>query len=127
MVVTRSGSEAKLEKNLRRRRANIFLAFFFVAATLLTMWSEANNFLFFLDELGVLFSSIIILIVLVAAWNKKSPRDILNQNNIVLILFVIALIFKIYGFIIEAASPPGFGDEEPVLIALIVAIANRFI
>lgn len=50
-----------------------------------------------------------------------------KQNNIFLVLCVIALIFKLFVFTQEASDPADFGDEIPVAIGLILVILNRFV
>jgi hypothetical protein len=40
---------------------------------------------------------------------------------------VIALLFKIYGIVVESGHPDDFGDEIPGLLILVITILNRFV
>ena len=49
------------------------------------------------------------------------------RDNIFTALFVVALVFKLYGTMAEMGDPSDFGDEIPLLIAFVLTIANRFV
>lgn len=70
----------------------------------------------------------IITLILIAVWrNKQSLVELRKQHNGFTVLFVIALVFKLYAFTVEANDPMNFGNEIPVLIFLILTIVNRFV
>jgi hypothetical protein len=50
-----------------------------------------------------------------------------RKNNIFTALFVVALVFKLYGTMDEMGDPSDFGDEIPLLIAFVLTNANRFV
>ena len=63
-----------------------------------------------------------------ALWrNKLSLTDLRKQNNILTALFVVALLFKMYGAVAEMGEASDFGDEIPLLIAFVLTIASRFV
>jgi len=39
--------------------------------------------------------------------------ELRSQHNVIAVLFVIALLFKIYGIVVESGHPDDFGDEIP--------------
>ena len=88
---------------------------------------ESDNFMFALDDYALVGLSILAL-VLVGVWrSRRSLSELRSQNNIIVVLFVIALLFKIYGVVVESGHPDDFGDEIPGLLILIVTVLNRFV
>jgi hypothetical protein len=80
-----------------------------------------------LDEYAIVTLAIIVLI-LIAVWRKKaSLQELRKQHNIIAVIFVVALIFKLYAITAEMGDPADFGDEIQVLITLILALLNRFL
>lgn len=77
------------------------------------------------DDIAIAILSLIAVIYLIISWKRVSLKGLLRQNNNLFILFVIVLIVQIIGIIIEAGTAD-FGDEIPVLIGIIITLANRF-
>lgn len=70
----------------------------------------------------------VIALILIVVWRKKhSLAELKKQHNILTILFVVAVIFKLYAFPVEMNDPEDFGNEIPVLILLILTLLNRFL
>ncbi len=122
-----SAIEGKNEKNLTRRRVFLFFAITFVVISLATMWDEVSNLYYFIDELGLLIGSLIIVIIFAAMWNKTSDKDLEKQLDSALFITTIMIILKMYGYIIELHNPIALGDEIPVLIGVIIMLFSRFI
>lgn len=120
-------SDKLVVRELGRRRVFFYVSAFLALALGGLIPEEADIFLHALDEYAIVTLSIISIILLVAWRNKQSLSELKKQNNIILVLFVIALIFKLYAFTVEANDPMDFGDEIPVAIGLILVIANRFV
>lgn len=124
-----SVNEDKLvARELGKRRVFVFFA---VAIALVfavdAIVVESDNFMFALDDYGLVGLSILAL-VLVGVWrSRRSLSELRSQNNIIVVLFVIALLFKIYGIVNESGHPDDFGDEIPGLLILIVTVLNRFV
>lgn len=119
--------ERALRRELGRRRVFFYVSLFLALALGGLIPGEADMFLHALDEYAIVTLSIIALALLIAWRNKQSLAALKKQNNIVLVLFVIALIFKLYAFTVEANDPADFGDEIPVAIGLILVLLNRFV
>lgn len=122
-----SANDKSLKRELGRRRVFFFVAAFLALALGGLIPEEADVFLHALDEYAIVALSVIALILLVAWRNKQSLADLKRQNNIILVLFVVALVFKLYAFTVEISDPADFGDEIPILIGLLLTIANRFL
>ena len=122
-----SAIEGKNEKNLMRRRVFLFFAITFVVISLATMWDEVSNLYYFIDELGLLIGSLIIVIIFAAMWDKTSGKDLEKQLDSALFITTIMIILKMYGYIIELHNPIALGDEIPVLIGVIIMLFSRFI
>ena len=116
---------ASIQNELGKRRVFVFLAVFFVVAMLLDAFTELSPASHAIDDLGIAIVALIALIYLAASWKRTSLRELATQNNIVFILFIIALLFQIFGLVIEAGTAD-FGDEIPVLLGIIITLANRF-
>ncbi len=116
-----------MQRELARRRVFVFFAAFYALALAGLIPEEGDIFLHVLDEYAIVSLSVIALI-LVLVWrsNKDLPKLKL-QNNIILVLFVIALAFKLFGIMVEANDPADFGDEIPITIGLILTLLNRFL
>ena len=115
-------------RELGKRRVFVFFA---VAIALVfavdAIVVESDNFMFALDDYGLVGLSVLAL-VLVGVWrSRRSLTELRSQNNIIVVLFVIALLFKIYGVVGESGHPDDFGDEIPGLLILIVTVLNRFV
>jgi hypothetical protein len=122
-----TADEKSLRREMGRRRVLFYVAVWMAIALTGVVREESDMFLHALDEYGIIAVSIIALVVMIAWRNKRSLADLKKQNNIVIILFVIAVVFKLYAFTVEANDPSDFGDEIPVLIALILVLLNRFV
>lgn len=114
-----------LQHELERRRVFIFLAVFFFVAMLLDAFTELDVPAHAVDDFGIAALSLIAILYVAASRKHVDLKALVAQNNIVVALFVIALLFQIYGLVVEGGTND-FGDEIPVLIGLIITIANRF-
>ena len=124
-----SVNEDKLvARELGKRRVFVFFAVAIALAFAVdAIVVESDNFMFALDDYGLVGLSILAL-VLVGVWrSRRSLSELRSQNNIIVVLFVIALLFKIYGVVVESGHPDDFGDEIPGLLILIVTVLNRFV
>ncbi len=114
-----------VQHELAKRRVFVFLAVFFFVAMLLDALSELNVLSHSVDDFGIALMALIAIVYLAVSWKRTEIKALLAQNNVVFVLFVIALIFQIYGLFVEAGTND-FGDEIPVLLGLIITLANRF-
>ena len=124
-----SVSEDKsIVRELGKRRVFIFfsvaVAIVFAVDAILV---ESDNLTFMLDDLGLVGISILSLALLGIWWNRRSLKELRSQHNIIAILFVIAVLFKIFGIVVEMDHPDDFGNEIPGLIILLIVIFNRFV
>lgn len=115
-----------IARELGKRRVFIFFSAFLALALAGLIPEEIDILSHAIDEIGIVTISIIVLIM-IAVWRKKiTLSDLRKQHNIITVLFVIALLFKLYAFTVEINDPSDFGDEIPVLIGLILTLLNRF-
>lgn len=122
-----AGADKSVIRELAKRRVFIFFSVLIVAVLGNTLMEESDMFLHALDDY-VLVGIAIIVLILIAAWRKKSSlSELKRQHNIILILFIIALAFQIYAFPQEIGDPVDFGNEIPSLILLILVFINRFV
>ena len=119
--------EGKNEKDLMRRRVFLFFAITFVALSLATMWDEVANLYYFIDELGLLIGSLVIIVIFAAMWKKNSGKDLEKQLDAALFITTVMIVLKMYGYIIELHNPIAVGDEIPFLIGVIIMLFSRFI
>jgi membrane-bound acyltransferase YfiQ involved in biofilm formation len=122
-----SADDKLLKRELGRRRVFFFVSIFFALALGGLIPEEGDMLLHVLDEYAIVTISIVAIILLLAWRNKQSLAELKKQHNIIFILFIVALIFKLYAFTVEAGDPQDFGDEIPVAIGLIMTLANRFV
>jgi hypothetical protein len=122
-----SGDDKSLRRELGRRRVFFFVSIFLALALGGLIPEEADIFLHALDEYAIVAISILVIILLLAWRNKQSLAELKKQHNIIFALFVVALVFKLYAFTVEASDPMDFGDEIPVAIGLILTLANKFV
>ena len=119
--------ENSTRRELGRRRVYIFFAAFFAIALFGLIFEEGDIITHAVDEIGIVTISIIVLI-LIAVWRKKTTlTELKKQHNIITVLFVVALLFKLYAFTVELTDPQDFGDEIPVLVGIILTLLNRFV
>ncbi len=122
-----SAEEKTLRRELGRRRVYIFVSAWLLLALGGVINEESDIFLHALDEY-VIFALAVIAAILFVIWRKKqSLPELKKQHNIIWILFVVALVFKIYGIYVEAGDPEDFGNEIPIFILLILTLVNRFV
>lgn len=117
----------KVTKELAKRRVFLFVAAFLALALPGVIGEESDMFLHALDEYVILGIAIVVIVLVVAFRKKVSLAEIRKQHNIILALFVIALIFKFYAITVESGDPTDFGDEIPIFILLALTIVNRFV
>jgi hypothetical protein len=120
--------DKSIVREFGRRRV---FAFFSVAIALVfavdAILVESDTFTFALDDFVLVGLSILALVVLVVWRNRRSLSELRSQHNVIAVLFVIALLFKIYGIVVESGHPDDFGDEIPGLLILVITILNRFV
>lgn len=122
-----SAEEKTPRRELGRRRVYIFVSAFLLLALGGIINEEADIFLHALDEY-VIFALVVIAAILFVIWRKKqSLSELKKQHNIIAVLFVVALLFKIFAIYVEASDPEDFGNEIPIFILLILTLVNRFI
>ena len=114
-------------REISRRRVFIFVSVFLVLGGVGTILEESDMFLHAIDDYAMVALAIIALLGFVMWRNKLSLAELRRQNNILTALFVVALIFKVYGAMVEMGDASDFGDEIPLLIAFVLTIANRFV
>jgi drug/metabolite transporter (DMT)-like permease len=112
-------------RELSRRRVFVFVAAFLALALFADGLTEADILTHALDDFAIVALSIIVLI-LIAVWRKKvTLSELKKQHNIITILFVVMLIFKLYAVTVEMNDPQDFGDEIPSLIGIVLTLLNR--
>lgn len=122
-----SSDENTLRRELGRRRVFIFVTAFLLVALGGIIREESDIFLYALDEY-VMLVVVVVAAVLFVVWRKKQTLPELRKlHNIVTVLFIIALVFKVAAIFIEANDPEDFGDEIPIFILLVLTLVNRFI
>jgi hypothetical protein len=110
-----------------RRRVFIFISVFLVLGGAGIILEESDIFLHAIDDYAMVALAIIALLGFGVWRNKLSLAELRKQNNVFTALFVLALIFKLYGTVAEIGDATDFGDEIPLLIAFVLTIANRFV
>ena len=121
-------SEDKLvTRELSKRRVFAFVAIFLAVSLPEVAYLEGDQLLHALDDYAVVAVSVIVIALLAMWWKKQSLTELKKQHNIILILFAIALLFKLFAISQELNDPQDFGDEPPLIIFLIITIINRFI
>ena len=114
-------------KQKARRRVNIFFAVFLLFAMTGAVAEEAKDSLLFAgDEIMFVVIALMAILYLAAMYQKRSLKDLKIQNNMLFLLFAIALIIQLVWMPIEAGTPD-FGNEVPMLIFFILAVLNRFL
>ncbi len=114
-----------VQHELEKRRVFAFLAVFFFVAMLLDALTELDVLSHSIDDFGIALMALIAIVYLAVSWKHTGIKELLTQNNVLFVLFAIALIFQVYGLFAEAGTND-FGDEIPVLLGLIITLANRF-
>jgi hypothetical protein len=120
-----ASEESKITRELGRRRVFVFVAAFLALALFGDALTESDILTHVLDEIAIVSLSIIVL-VLIVFWRKKvTLSGLKQQHNIIAILFVIMLVFKLYAVTVEMGDKEDFADEIPILIGLILTLLNR--
>ena len=121
-------SEKKsIARELAKRRAFIVLFIVLIEIVGAFVNLEGDMLAHSLDDYAILVISIIGLLVIGAMWKKQSLAGLKKQHNILLVLLIVALVFQIYGFIVESNDPTDLGNEYPSLTILLLMIVNKFI
>ena len=111
---------------LQRRRVYVFLAIAVLLASTYALalhgFSGGDAF----DDLVLIGAALLSLIILGTQREKKTARALVLQFNVVTVIFAIALLATIAFFLLVTKNPSDFDDEVPALIAVILAILNRF-
>jgi len=112
-------------REISRRRVFIFVSTFLVLGAV-GILEESDMFLHAIDDAMIVLT--IIALLGFAMWrNRLSLAELSKQNNIFAALFVVALIFKLYGTMTEMGDAIDFGNEIPLLIAFVLTIASRLV
>jgi hypothetical protein len=114
-------------REISRRRVFIFVSTFLVLAGVGIIIEESDMFLRAIDDYAMVALAVIALLGFAMWRNKLSVAELRKQNNVFAALFVVALLFKLYGTISELGDASDFGDEIPLLIAFVLTIASRFV
>ena len=114
-------------RELSRRRVFVFISVFLVLGGVGIIVEESDMFLHALDDYAMVALAVIAILGFALWRNKLSLTELKKQNNIFAALFVVALIFKLYGTVAEIGDPTDFGDEIPLLIAFVLTVGNRFV
>ena len=119
--------EKSIARELAKRRAFIVLFIVLIEIVGAFVKLEGDMLAHSLDDYAILVISIIGLLVIAAMWKKQSLVGLKKQHNILLVLLIVALVFQIYGFIVESNDPSDLGNEYPSLTILLLMIVNKFI
>ncbi len=119
--------EKSIAHELAKRRAFIVLFIVLIEIVGAFVNLEGDMLAHSLDDYAILVISIIGLLVIAAMWKKQSLVGLKKQHNILLVLLIVALVFQIYGFIVESNDPTDLGNEYPSLTILLLMIVNKFI
>jgi hypothetical protein len=120
-----ASEESKITRELGRRRVFVFVSAYLALGLFGDALTESDILTHVLDEIAIVSLSIIVL-VLVVFWRKKvTLSELKKQHNIIAILFVIMLVFKLYAVTVEMGDKEDFADEIPILIGLILTLLNR--
>jgi hypothetical protein len=119
--------EKPIARELAKRRAFIVLFIVLIEIVGAFVNLEGDMLAHSLDDYAILVISIIGLLVIGAMWKKQSLVGLKKQHNILLVLLIVALVFQIYGFIVESNDPTDLGNEYPSLTILLLMIVNKFI
>ncbi len=119
--------EKSIARELAKRRAFIVLFIVLIEIVGAFVNLEGDMLAHSLDDYAILVISIIGLLVIAAMWKKQSLVGLKKQHNILLVLLIVALVFQIYGFIVESNDPTDLGNEYPSLTILLLMIVNKFI
>ncbi|MDE1869426.1 MAG: hypothetical protein KGH71_00375 [Candidatus Micrarchaeota archaeon] len=114
-------------KELAKRRVFIFAAFFMLFALGGLIGEEGDILSHAADDIVLAGIAAVTIIYLYASRNRQSLVDLRRQHNIVLVLFIIALVVQIGAIFIEMGDPMDFGNEIPSLILIVLVLVNRFI
>jgi hypothetical protein len=112
---------------LRRRRVFLFFGAVLIFAVAGLLFEESDMWTHAIDDVALVGVGLAILILLVWGRREEALAAVRRQNNLVTVLLVVALAFQIAAFPIEMSDAMDFGNEPPLLIVLVIAIANRFI
>jgi len=119
--------EKSIAREVAKRRAFIVLFIVLIDIVGAFVNLEGDMLAHSLDDYAILVISIIGLLVIAAMWKKQSLVGLKKQHNILLVLLIVALVFQIYGFIVESNDPTDLGNEYPSLTILLLMIVNKFI
>jgi hypothetical protein len=122
---TDSGTTTELRiwsKEVGRARVFAFLSVFVLAALGPLIMEESDIFLHALDDYIDVIAAVIVSVVLLMMWGKKSSNGLHMANNIGM-LFSLVIIFAITQ---EINDPMDLWNEIPTLIWGILLLANRF-
>ncbi len=119
--------EKSIARELAKRRAFIVLFIVLIEIVGAFVNLEGDMLAHSLDDYAILVISIIGLLVIATTWKKQSLAGLKKQHNILLVLLIVALVFQIYGFIVESNDPTDLGNEYPSLTILLLMIVNKFI
>ena len=118
---------SSVEKELAKRRVFLFFAAFAVLALVSTLSEESDMLLFVGDDIIILSIAITTIWLILASWKKTSLKQLVAQHNLILSLFVVALIVQIAAIFLEINDPTDFGNEIPSLFLILFTLANRFV
>jgi hypothetical protein len=112
---------------LGRRRVFAFFAAFTIVALGDVLFGELDKLTHAFDDIVIVILMAVVLGVIGSGLRKTSVLQLSRQQNIVLVIVIVALIIQIVAFPIEMKDPMDFGNEIPVLLLLVAMIVNRFV
>jgi membrane protease YdiL (CAAX protease family) len=101
--------EKSIARELAKRRAFIVLFIVLIEIVGAFIGLEGDMLAHALNDYAILAISVVALVVIGAMWKKQSLAGLRKQHNILLILLIVALVFQIYAFAVEANDPTDLG------------------
>ena len=113
-------------KLLGRRRIFFFVTIWIAIAFVGLMMEENDKFFNALDDYAIWGIGVVSLIYLYSQRKKTSAAELRKQLKVVFVLFLVALAFQLYAIPTEISDAVDFGNEIPVLILILLSLANCF-
>jgi membrane protease YdiL (CAAX protease family) len=119
--------EKSVARELAKRRAFIVLFIVLIEIVGAFIGLEGDMLAHALDDYAILAISIVALLMIGGMWKKQSLAGLRKQHNILPVLLTLAIVFQIYGFVVESNDPTDLGNEFPSLTILVLMVINKFI
>ncbi len=112
---------------IAKRRVFLFFGILTLLALSDAAITESDILLHAIDDYAIITLSIITILIIAVWWKKQSLGELRRQHNIILIIWIVALLFQIFAFVQEINDPEDFGNEIPSLILILLILINRFV